>query len=311
MNPFHEIYGSYYKAVAEILGAAVAGGLTEAEMRRIVAKHAFSESALTIIPALRNQKWPLLDGDFGTPLKAAPDMPLTTLELRWLKAITLDPRVRLFRMQIDLPEDVEPLFRPEDVVVFDQYGDGDNYADPAYIRVFHTLMDAIRAGSHVRITYPRRTEGVRGIVCFPRRIEYSEKDDKFRLQADGPLFAETFNIGRIISCEPAAAPENPPERSFCAPEKKHVLLELVDRRNALERVMLHFAHFEKEAERVDETTYRLRIFYDPDDETEMLIRVLSFGSVVRALGPDAFVERIRSRLMQQKERRWDDAPPAT
>ena len=301
MTPFHEIYSSYYNAVAEILSVAVEGTLTEAQMRRIVARHAFSESALTIIPALRRQQWQLLDGKLKTPLSHAPTLPPTTLELRWLKAIMLDPRVRLFDMQLDLPEELDSLFRPEDIVVFDQYGDGDDYADPAYVRNFRMLLAAVHAGQHVRLTYPRRPEGEREVVCLPRKIEYSEKDDKFRLLADGPRFAETFNIGRIIACEPAEAPAEPIS-VIRGPEKSFVELELVDERNALERVMLHFAHFEKEAERVGESVYRLKIYYDPDDENEMLIRVLSFGPVIRAFAPGEFVEKIRGRLRAQRER---------
>ena len=65
--------------------------------------------------------------------------------------------------------------------------------------------------------------------------------------------------------------------------------------------MLHFAHFEKKAERVDGSRYRLRIKYDQSDETEMVIRVLSFGPMVRVESPDAFVELIRDRLRRQRE----------
>lgn len=43
-------------------------------------------------------------------------------------------------------------------------------------------------------------------------------------------------------------------------EKKYFVMELVDGRNALERVMLHFAHFEKEAKRLDETIIKSKCF---------------------------------------------------
>ena len=41
---FHEIYGCYYNAVAEILHKAVNGELTEKGMQKIVTEKAFSES---------------------------------------------------------------------------------------------------------------------------------------------------------------------------------------------------------------------------------------------------------------------------
>ena len=77
-------------------------------------------------------------------------------------------------------------------------------------------------------------------------------------------------------------------------------LEITDERNALERAMLHFAHFEKQAERVDGNRYLLRIRYYENDETEMLIRVLSFGPYVKVLEPESFIELVKQRLVCQK-----------
>ena len=84
------------------------------------------------------------------------------------------------------------------------------------------------------------------------------------------------------------------------PEHAQVILELVDRRNALERVLMHFAHFEKQVEKLDEERYRLSIVYDASDETEMVIRILSFGPLVRVTDPPAFVGLIRERLLKQR-----------
>ena len=81
---------------------------------------------------------------------------------------------------------------------------------------------------------------------------------------------------------------------------RSVIFELVDRRNALERVLLHFAHFEKEAKRLDDDRYRITICYDKEDETELVIRVLSFGPMIRVTAPDHFVDLIKQRLTDQK-----------
>ena len=77
-------------------------------------------------------------------------------------------------------------------------------------------------------------------------------------------------------------------------------MQIVDERNALERVMLHFAHFEKRAERLGDNRYLLRMKYYESDETEIVIRVLSFGPCVKVLEPQSFVNRIRERLIAQK-----------
>lgn len=77
-------------------------------------------------------------------------------------------------------------------------------------------------------------------------------------------------------------------------------MEITDERNALERVMLHFAHFEKQAERIDDDHYILRIKYYENDETEVVIRVLSFGPYIRVIEPKSFAELIRKRLISQR-----------
>ena len=75
---------------------------------------------------------------------------------------------------------------------------------------------------------------------------------------------------------------------------------MYDERNALERSMLHFAHFEKRVEKLDNRTYLVHIKYDKDDETELVIRVLGFGPMVRVVEPDDFKSLIIERLKKQK-----------
>ena len=79
------------------------------------------------------------------------------------------------------------------------------------------------------------------------------------------------------------------------------MFELEDQRHALERVLPHFAHLEKETKRLDETHYRVTLQYDRADETEMVIRILSFGPMIRVLEPRRFVDQLRQRIERQKE----------
>ena len=56
----------------------------------------------------------------------------------------------------------------------------------------------------------------------------------------------------------------------------------------------------KQAERIGANKYLLKIKYNESDETEMVIRVLSFGPMVKALAPDSFVSLIKEKLIKQK-----------
>ena len=49
--------------------------------------------------------------------------------------------------------------------------------------------------------------------------------------------------------------------------------------------------------------YLCRIYYAAKDETELLIQLLSFGPVIRVLGPESLLQQIRQRLRRQ--RAWD------
>ena len=297
---FSEMYGAYYQTVAKILVAAVNGNLSEKEIRELSGAHAFSESVLTIVPALKQARWQLLGDDLKTPIRHVPTMPLTTIQKRWLKAISLDPRVSLFGAEFPGLDDVDPLFTPEDYVVFDRYEDGDDYSDEAYIRNFRIILCAIRDKTPLGIRILNRHGKSMFMKVLPDHLGYSEKDDKFRLISTGCRYAGTINLSRIISCNPCPGEQLRPERietrNSCS-----LTLELIDRRNAMERLFLHFAHFEKRAERIAEDRYRVVLQYDQTDETEILIRVLSFGPFVKVIEPESFIELIRCRIQKQME----------
>ena len=298
---FSEVYGTYFNAVAAVLDLAVAGNLTGPELTRAVREHAFGESVMTIPARLTDGTWPLLRPDGGTPLRHAPAMPLTLLQKQWLKALLLDPRIRLFAPSDRGLEDVEPLFTPDMFVYYDRYADGDPFEDGEYIRNFRTLLTAIRERRKVRVRFKSGRGNRQSWVMAPQKLEYSSKDDKFRVIAPSPRgHTLTVNLGRVKGVtllEPCTEEE-------CTPfqyRMKPLVMELTDERNALERCLLHFSNLEKETEKLDAKHYRVTLHYEQEDETELLIRVLSFGPMLKVLEPESFVEQIRDRLQKQEK----------
>ena len=295
---FSEIYGSYFKAVSAILSKAVDGVLTERELTRTVLENAFGESLVTIPAKLTDGSWPLITTDFGTPLQNKPQMPLTTLEKQWLKALLLDPRVRLFDPSEEGLEDVEPLFTPDQFVYFDRYADGDDYSDPRYIEHFRTIIRAMHEKRKLRVRFHGHRGTRQSYICIPYRLEYSSKDDKFRLITGFRNKPLTVNLSRIDSVE-ILDPWEEDEYRLPHEREKELVMELYDTRNALERAMLHFSDLEKETERIDDRRYRITLHYRQGDETEILIRILSFGPVLKVIEPESIVSQIRERLTKQ------------
>ena len=295
---FSELYSAYYNAVAAILSRIIDGEHSEKELQKIVAERAFGESLLTIMPSLKREKWQLVHEDMTTSLKRKPTMPLTVLQKRWLKAISLDPRVKLFGVEFPDLEDVEPLFTSADYHVYDKYGDGDPFADEEYIRQFRIILEAIRKNSLIKFEMVNRKGNTVFVRCRPVRLEYSEKDDKFRLITAGWRAGSTVNLAKIQNCAHYIGSKDPDRFERVKP-KETLTVKVHDERNALERFMLHFSHFEKQAEKLDENTYLVKIKYAHDDEAEMVIRILSFGPKVEVVGSDSFKQLIIEKLKKQ------------
>jgi predicted DNA-binding transcriptional regulator YafY len=109
----------------------------------------------------------------------------------------------------------------------------------------------------------------------------------------------TVNLAKIRSCAHYTG-----ERQSVGEEKAviydTITVKIRDERNAMERFMLHFAHFEKQAEKLDKNNYLVKIKYAHDDEPEMVIRILSFGPMVEVIGSESFKQLIIEKLKKQK-----------
>ena len=296
---FSELYSAYYNAIASIIAEVIEGEHSEKELQKVVAERAFGESVLTIMPSFKSEKWQLVHPDLTTALEHKPTMPLTTLQKQWLKAITLDPRMKLFGVEIPGLEGVEPLFTQEDYHVYDKYSDGDPFEDEEYIRQFRVILEAMRKGTQIKFEMTNRFGKPMFIRCHPVRLEYSEKDDKFRLVTAGWRSVSTVNLAKMRACVHYTG-EKPLDNEEREKQYDIIVLKVTDERNALERVMLHFAHFEKQAEKLDKNTYLLKIKYAHDDEPEMVIRILSFGPLVEVMGSENFKKLVIEKLKKQK-----------
>lgn len=296
---FNEIYSVYYNTVAKIITSIINGKNDEKTINRIISENAFGDSVLTILPSIKSEKWQLIKKDMTTPIKHIPTMPLTIIQKQWLKAISLDPRIKLFGIKFEGLEKIEPLFTSSDYYVYDKYGDGDPYEDELYIERFRTILSAIKERTLLEIQMINRKGDTVSMTVMPERLEYSEKDDKFRLFGTGSSYAQVANLARITKCKISTLAEYKTSNMFME-SKEYITLRVIDERNALERVLMHFAHFEKRVERMDKNNYLIHIKYNKSDETEMVIRILSFGPMVEVTAPDEFRQLIIARLKSQK-----------
>lgn len=320
MEYFSEIYGEYYRAVAAVLARASISPLSEKEISDIINETAFGESSLYIAPKLLSGEWPLLrkneEGLYCTVTKNIIKTPMTHLQRAWLVSVMEDQRCSTFFDEGEIAEikaslDTEPLYDIEKIKTIDACSDGDNFADKTYAENFRMILKAIRSKEILRISFI----GGKGFRVFgsyvPCLLEYSPKDDKLRLHAlklhhEKVIFVTTINLSRIenVMCSGEIFDGNTDIDAFWKnrSQSEPAVIELTDERNALERFMVQFASYDKHTRHDEETDkYICSIFYNKADETELLIRLLSFGPVIRILSPETLVSSARERINRQAD----------
>ena len=324
---FSEIYGCYYSILRHILNRAK-DGMPRADIEELVAERGFSETAFHLIPALIGGEWNLLEkrGElYYSKLSGQADArPVTDLELSWLAAVATDPRIGLFLDGAQLAAlkaelaDVQPIFDCADFICLDNHLDGDPYTNPMYIDNFRIVLAACKAREPLEITYASGKRGQSKRIYYPYKLSYSELNDKFRLMCavfnvrTQKCSRAFLNLGRMVSAqklsnEQLAYVNMPTETDlkalFSEPyEAPPIILEICTERNALERFMLQFASFERKTEYDPERDlYTCYIHYDPKDEMELLIRILSFGYTVKVLSPPHFLAQIKERIAKQMQ----------
>lgn len=316
MELFTEIYNCYFQIVDEICKTARETPITEKEMLALAARFGYEESGFMIVPKLINN-WNLLekaDEGYLSKIDNLEVLPLTILQKRWLKAILLDKRIGLFLEDFQLDvlnrylHNVEPLFLPDDFYYYDRFQDGDDFASPQYVSHFRMILEAIRRKQYVSISFCSRKGNDIYHTYLPCRIEYSAKNDKFRLLAmpankTVKKRVDIINLSRIntitLTDRTYDKELNLEEAVKTSYYKEPVKLLITTKRNTLERTMLHFANYKKQTKKLDDDTYECLIYYNSMVETELLIEILSFGPTVKVLGPEDFLAKVKERIRKQ------------
>ncbi len=317
-NLFSEIYGCYFTVVNNILEKAC-GGMAREEIENTIQTEGFYDSAFHLVPKLISKEWSFLeniDGKYYTNEKLnLINRPLTTLEIAWVKAILSDRRIALFLSKEEIAslnntlKNTVPLFSHNDFHYTDLALDGDNYESELYQSIFKSILEACTTSKPLQISYENSKGKMFLNTVLPYKITYSSKDDKFRLlglavQGDNSFRQVTLNISRMLSVEilekDLPSDLNMPEEIHNTLSPEPITLSISTKRRALERCMLQFASWEKETEYNEKTDrYICKIYYEKQEETELLIRILSFGPVIKVLGHESFLEQIKERVYKQ------------
>ncbi|MDE5583683.1 MAG: WYL domain-containing protein, partial [Ruminococcus sp.] len=289
----------------------------------IIMRYGFRDSMLflpqKLIPKNSGEDWGFLrkneQGEFISAMKNRTVNIFTEIQKSWLKSKLDDPKINLFigkNTQNQLKKRLEntACFADRKHLRYtDQFSDGDNFCDEGYIKNFRTVIRAVKRREVLEIIFlSGRGKKISG-KYFPLKMQYSLKNDRFRLFCftvrDGRISdSGVINIGRIIEVKNTGCrPDDIPDMDSFFQQRKcrePVTVRIFAERNAPERFFMEFAPYEKYTESIeDDGSYIIKMWYDYQEETELLIRLLGFGSVAEVVSPSDFRRKISERIAQQ------------
>lgn len=230
---FDKLYCCYYQAVRQILEEAACSPVSKKRMEEICEATAFKESALSILPRLTGPDGPwncLLhkteDGLFSSALgDKTLKAPLSRLQKAWISSVCQDPRFLLFFTEEErdlIKAGILALYQEEDFYYYDRFRNGDPYSSTMYREHFRTILAGLSEKRLLKLSYKGKNQLLADLKVLPVRLQYSSKDDKFRLLCMRPRNGRsslpyTLNVGKILSCR-LADPPRPVKENVSKPK---------------------------------------------------------------------------------------------
>ena len=242
--------------------------------------------------------------------------PLTDLEAKWLLTLLDDHKANMFFGDGEITaikntilkekNHISP-FKTESIVYFDRYYRYcDHKAEGARLK---TIIKAMSQAKTLKIHYLSLHNNTVSGEFKPLAVEYSKRDDVFRviLRAASNNASFTMVLGNIEEItitdsvyDTAQAAEDL-EKNL-EHNRKSVVIEFYDSRNLADRILSEFSPCEKICSYDPKTElYTLTVFYQRDDELEMVIRLMGYGSEISIKDTEHPIYReIEKRLFLQK-----------
>lgn len=240
-------------------------------------------------------------------------LPLSSMEIQWMINILNHPLAKCFLVEEEIEHMLEwlgkkDLFDINTVVLHDQYiGVEEFYNSSTFGVSIQKIMRAIRESRMVTIIYKSQYGRQSNYVCSPVYIEYSKRDNRIRVRAVSKSnTAKTFNLERILDVTILDESFNK-ELAEDTIEKhlKENECELViffnETRNIPDRILTEFSCFKKKCVKWGNERYRMTLYYDKEDKREILVRLLSYGSLINVFDDTGdvrheLIERLENQL---------------
>ncbi|MGM9600294.1 MAG: WYL domain-containing protein [Faecousia sp.] len=245
-------------------------------------------------------------------------VPLTILELRWLKTIVRDQKMKLFfsgdeiTLLQNLLDENAPSIKAlpmNKVVFFDRFRFTEKNARRE-TAVLATILEGIYDQRTVRLKYHTNQKGPRHGEFRPIVLEFSKRNNRFQgyFQNCKTNAILTINIAQIeTATETGTAFDYSAAEIALAEYRKNnttsVEIEFSNVKNIVDRILTEFSPWEKRCSYDAKTRkYRLTIFYQKPDELDLVVRLLGYGAYLRFVDKEhPIFKEIQLRMQKQME----------
>ena len=343
---FNEIFSVYYYIIADIMMhicAEHAGEkVSEIDLKRAIkeSKARFSQQKgfSTDRMFTKEINWLIENNSFGkhekengvyyTKFKYSCEekkdfykaiLPLTKLEIRWLKTVLQDPKMKYFLSENEINKVQNVLDREapntemlhmDKIVYYDRYFIPKKIwqAEQKYINI---VIAGIQNGKLLDLSYITHSGERLNGMFKPVVLEFSKRNNKFQLCAQScanelyyyinPAQIESMNLTE--ECydyfETLEKYENYRKETQCS-----VKVVFYNVQNIVDRILTEFSPWRKYCCYDNNTKlYTLTIFYQKDEELDLVVRLMGYGSKIHFIERDnnTIAENIQKRLEKQLE----------
>ncbi len=310
---YHEIYGKYYQIIHNLLNSKPQ---TEKEINDYIRSQGFDESFLYLNAQMLVDEYHLFvkKGDLFYPLTNSKiPLFLTNEQKNWLNTMLFDEKVKLF-----LSDERRNYYQKEFAgnVLYDdktyQYLFQDVDKDeitPKMSNVLRFVKNAIMQEMDINLTFISSKNYYTHKKVAPYKIEYSMQDQKMRLIAveyrnGEPKRIIRIKLASIVGYRMVERVKRIDFKYYLQEEvlKEPLIIEVYPILNGIERVFIELSNYKREAFYDKERNLSImKIYYEKVDEMDLVLKMLSFGKVVKILSDGFIKEEVLRRINKQKE----------
>lgn len=333
MELFHEYKNKYFHLIFTILSLAK-DGITEEEIIKLIQESGYNdyefvdkngctlrqmilnkcydkENNLNLLKEENGKYYPIITDKGQAPLKVR----FTSLEKQWLKDLISNKKARTL-LGKDIVNKLEEALK--DVKNL-SYGNIDitnsivsleNVEDKEFREKFFVILKGIVEHRYIKYTNIDKNGNIyKNQKAIPIRIEYSLKDDKFRVsfysvEEKRPIMTVMDSLTEI-SLEENIKEEILREDILMKIKNKYVdepiILQVKDEKCAMERFFMSFSSYERYTRVIEKNVYEIELYYYSFQKEEVIRKIISLGPYVKVKFPKDIIETIIERIKRAHE----------